>query len=199
MIGFIFALRKHDYDIHSTVFNLFKALKIKDFTPNHPETKPIIFHVNGDHIICRTNAQVAGIPVKEEHFDVTSGDFIEGTVTLPRDVPKLTMTKDQFDDFLKKNGRKPKYTESHKYTRLTDEQLPEYALNILVKAGLEIQEIKFSDGAYHLISGRGKSLKAVDVHFKAQIKDFPLFEQAWFNGIGRNKTYGFGMLRAIKL
>lgn len=199
MKGYIFALKKHDYDVHTTVFNLLKSLNIKHFTPSHHDPKPIVFHLNGQYIICRTNSKVDPIPVEGQELDVDGGDFIEGTVTLPRDIPKLIFNKEQVDEFILKHRRKPKYTESHKDVRLTDEQLPEYAEKILNKAGLEIHEIKFSDDGYRLISGRNKSIKAVDVHFKAKISDLSLFEQAWFNGIGRNKTYGFGMIRAVKV
>lgn len=199
MKGFIFALRKQNYDYHSTVFNLLKSLNIKDFTPNHTDSKPLLFHVNGQYIICRTSAEVAGIPLTEQVLEVDVGDLLEGTVTLPRDTPKITMDKQQFDEFVKNKGRKPKYAESHKYTRLTDDEIPKYATKLLEKAGLDIQELKFTDGGYHLISGRGKSIKSVDIHFTVKVHDLAQFEQAWFNGIGRNKTYGFGMIRAVKL
>lgn len=199
MKGYIFALKKHDYDLHTTVFNLMKAYKIKHFTPEHPETKPLVFHLNGEYIICRTTSKVDPIPVQVQELEVEKNEVIEGTVTLPRDIPKLVMNKAQFEEFIQKKGRKPKYSETHKYMRLTDEELPDYANKLLQKSGLDVLEMKFSDNGYRLISGRNKSLKAVDVHFKATIQDITQFEQAWFNGIGRNKTYGFGMIRAIKV
>lgn len=199
MKGYIFALKKHDYDLHSTVFNLLKANGIKNFTPEYHNTQPIVFHVDGQYIICRTTSAVEKIPVQVQELDITDNDVIKGIVTLPRDLPKLLMDKNQFDEFIEKNGRKPKYSESHKYVRLADEELPEYANKLLQKSGLIVDEMKFTDNGYRLISGRNKSLKAVDVHFKATVQDLTLFEKAWFGGIGRNKTYGFGMIRAVKI
>jgi CRISPR/Cas system endoribonuclease Cas6 (RAMP superfamily) len=34
-----------------------------------------------------------------------------------------------------------------------------------------------------------------DISFSATVGDLELFKTAWLNGIGRDKTYGFGMIR----
>lgn len=199
MKSYIFALRKQDYDLHSTVFSLFKALNIRDFTPNHPDKKTILFYANKQFIICRTNGQIDGIPLKEEFCDFKKNEMITGSITLPRDTPKSIMTKAQFDAYVEKHGRKPKYSQQVKYHRLLDEEIPEYATRLLNTAGLEIQQLKFNDGSDFAVSGRNKAIRSVDIHFDAKIVDIDAFKNAWFNGIGRNKTYGFGMLRVVKL
>ncbi len=38
-------------------------------------------------------------------------------------------------------------------------------------------------------------VQTIDISFSATVGDLELFKTAWLNGIGRDKTYGFGMIR----
>lgn len=200
MQAYLIFLPQQGNDLHGTLFNAFRHFGIKDFLPDNPDRKSIVFHTNGKHIIARANAPLKNnqIPFVEETLDVKEGDTIRGIVTLSRD-RQIMIPKEERLAFIKNNGRLPKTNENHKYIRMTDDDLNEYIPGLLAKAGLV--EIKFkatnSPLNYQLMSKRKKSFKTVDINFEAKVADLTIFEHAWLNGIGKTKTYGFGMIRAV--
>lgn len=197
MKSYIFALKRQNYDIHGTVFNLLKAYNIKDFTPNNPNKKPITFYDNGDYIVCRTNAMVSNIPMQVEEVNFNEGDELEMHVNLPRVYPKSILNKQQIDEFIKEKNRKPKHSEAFQYKILSDDEVVSYATDVLQRAGLEAKDLKVFDGRFYLVTGRNKALKSAEIRFRAKVIDVKALENAWFVGVGRNKTYGFGTLRVI--
>lgn len=200
MQAYLIVLPQQGNDLHGTLFNALRQAGIKDFLPENPDRKSIVFHTNGKHIIARTNGVLENspIPMISETLNVNEGDRIRGVVTLSRDRQTMIAPEDRAA-FLEKHGRLPKTSENHKYIRMTDDDLSEYIPSLFAKAGLVDVQFKPSNSplSYQQMAKRKKSFKTVDINFEAKIADLVAFEQAWFNGIGKTKTYGFGMIRAV--
>lgn len=198
----LFMLPQQNNDLHSTLFNTLRELGIKDFLPSNPDRKRIVFYSNGKFIVARFSSPVeqSQIPVIEETLDVKQGSQITAIVTLNRD-RQILIPKEEREAFIAAKGRLPKSSENHKYIRMTDEDLAEYAPALLGKAGLKIIELKIAPSPITkiLMKKHGLYYKPVDVSFKAEITDIEAFTKAWYEGVGRTKTYGFGMIRAVSI
>jgi hypothetical protein len=198
--SYLFAFERNSNDIHSQVFNTLKDSKIIDFTNKAIDKKPILLFATAQQIICRTNAHVVGISTKESRLEVELDDHLKGILTIPMDLPRMVMNMEQVAEYIKEHNKKPKYNQTHKYYRMNEEQAKEYALNQLNKAGLEVlEDLRLIDVGKRQVSGTKKVIKAMDVGFRAKITDLDKLKFAWFHGVCRNKTYGFGMIRAIKV
>ena len=200
MQAYLIVLPKQGNDLHGTLFNALRQVGIKDFLPENPDRKSIVFHANGKHIIARINGVLENspIPMISETLNVNKGDRIRGVVTLSRDRKVLIAPKDRAA-LIEELGRLLKTNENHKCIRMTDDDLNEYIPYLFAKAGLVDVQFKPSESAlnHHRLTKRNKSFKTVDINFEAKIADLGAFEQAWVKGIGQSKTYGFGMIRAV--
>lgn len=199
MKAYLISFPQQGNDLHMTLFKALEREGIRDFSPDNPRRKSIVFHTTGKYIIARTNGALdqASTPVSCETLDAINGSLISGIVTLSRD-RKAMVSKEERIAFIQKHGRLPKTNENHKNIRMTDDQVNEYIPTLFEKAGLSDIEIKISESplSYQAMSKRKKNFKTMDISFTAKIVDIEAFEYAWFNGIGQIKTYGFGMIRA---
>ena len=199
MKAYLISFPQQGNDLHMTLFKALEREGIRDFSPDNPRRKSIVFHTTGKYIIARTNGALdqASTPVSCETLDAINGSLISGIVTLSRD-RKAMVSKEGRIAFIQKHGRLPKTNENHKNIRMTDDQVNEYIPTLFEKAGLSDIEIKISESplSYQAMSKRKKNFKTMDISFTAKIVDIEAFEYAWFNGIGQIKTYGFGMIRA---
>lgn len=195
-------LPQQNSDLHSTLFNMLRQLGIKDFLPNNVDRKRIVFHSNGKFIVARLSEPLdqAVVPLIEENLDVQNSDHITAIVTLNRD-RQIMISPEERKLFQERFNRLPKSSESHKYIRMTDDDLIEYVPKLLEKAGLKVGELKITESPLPKITmkKRGFYYKPVDISFSAEIIDITAFSKAWYEGIGRTKTYGFGMIRAVKV
>ena len=199
MQSYLMFLPQQGNDLHMTLFKALERSGIKDFAPDNPQRKNIVFHTNGKHIIARTSSVLDGnpIPMSKETLDVVNGSEIQAIVTLSRD-RRIMTSKEEREAFIKKHKRLPKSNENHINIRMTDDDVNAYIPTLLEKAGLSDVVFKISDSplSYQDMSKRRKSFKTMDISFTAKVTDLEAFEQAWLNGIGQVKTYGFGMIRA---
>lgn len=202
MKAMMFMLPQQGSDLHSTLFNKLRELRINDFCPSNPERNRIVFYSNGQFIVARCSAPINStlLPLIDENLNVEKGSRIKAIVTLNRD-RQIMCSKDERVAFIEKHGRLPKSSENHKYIRMSDIQVAEYAPIILERAGLRIIDLKVSPSPITKISmtKRGLHYKPVDVSFEAEIMDLEAFSKAWYEGVGRTKTYGFGMIRAVQI
>ena len=200
MQAFLMVLPLQSNDLHMTLFKAFERLGINDFAPGNPNKKPIIFHTDGKYIIARTDKPLENgmVPMRSETLDASHGCIISGVVTLSRE-RKVMTPKEERLAFIEKHQRLPKTNENHVNIRMTDEQVNDYIPTLFERAGLAIEEFKISESplSYQVMSKRRKSLKTMDINFRAKVEDLEAFEDAWINGIGQVKTYGFGMIRAV--
>ena len=196
----LFVLPQRGNDLHMTLFKQLERDGVKEFLPDNENRKSLTFHTNGKYIIARTNTSLEqhGIPMSVETLDAENGSVITGRVTLSRD-RKIMTSQEERAEFVAKHNRLPKSGENHKNIRMTDEQVTEYIPELFKKAGLNADVFKISDSPlnYQAMSKRKKNFKTMDISFVATVTDIEAFEQAWFNGIGQVKTYGFGMIRAV--
>lgn len=201
MIGFHMAIPYIDSDVHGAVFRTLAAAKIRDFFPDNPNRKSIVFAPFNEYIIIRSSGDVPKASAKKVTLDVVSGDSITGSVTLSRDL-QIMRSKEERMAFEKKHGRRAKNAENHEYIKLEGERLDNYLTKLFTKAGLS--DFEYKEGVStrkHHLAKRGdtaKPLETMEISFTAKIVDLEAFEHAWLNGIGRYKTYGFGMLRVSK-
>lgn len=200
MQAYLMFLPQQSNDLHMTLFKAFERAGIQDFAPDNPQRKSIVFHTNGKYIIARTREVLDGspIPMAVETLDAVNGSEIRGIVTLSRE-RKIMTSKEERAAFIEKHNRQPKTNENHINIRMTDEDVNAYIPGLFEKAGLSDVVFKISSSplSYQAMSKRRKNLKTMDISFTAKITDLEAFEQAWFNGIGQVKTYGFGMIRGV--
>lgn len=201
MIGYHMAIPYVDSDVHGAVFRTMASANIRDFLPDNPNRKSIVFAPFNEYIIIRSSGDIPKALAKKVTLDVTCGDSITGSVTLSRNL-QVMRSKEERMAFEKQHGRKAKNAENHDYIRLEGERLDNYLSKLFTKAGLSDFEYKegVSTRKEHAIkrSNISKPLETMEISFTAKIVDLEAFENAWLNGIGRYKTYGFGMLRVSK-
>lgn len=196
--AFNFFIPKRDNDIHGTLFSTLTLAGSKDFLPNNQEGNKVQLATDGFNIICRSTLKPSGIiKVIEEKIEVEEGSIIQGVVTLSN-YKQCAFTKAEMESFIATHNRKPRSSESHPYRFLNDEEFTEYFISLFAKNGMELIR-HFSNpnpvGTFKMAKAK-KYFRANDVSFQAKITDLELFKNAWFNGIGRAKTYGFGLIRA---
>lgn len=195
--AYSFALRTQGNDLHGTLFSTLELAGIKDFTPQSPNPKKIIFHCENFYIFCRTEHKPnAMISVKEETLNVEVGSLIDVDVTLSN-YRQCGLTKQEAQEYLEKHGKQATGTASRRYRLLNEEQFEEMYMRLFKQSGMKVHESSFKrhPACNFRMSKGDKFFNALEVNVKATIEDLELFRAAWYNGIGRTKTYGFGKLR----
>lgn len=193
-----FFMPKRDNDIHGTLFTTLTMAGSKDFLPNNPEGNKVQLATDGFNIICRSKLKPSGkFKSIEETIEFDEGSVIRGIVTLSN-YKSCAFTKADLESFIAQHNRKPKYSETHPYRFLNDEEFTEYYVKLFEKNGMHItRHFSAPNPAGSLKMEKAKKyLRANDITFEAKILDVELFKNAWLNGIGRSKTYGFGLIRA---
>lgn len=196
----LFFIPQQGNDLHMTLFKKLEREGIQYFLPDNPNRKSLVFHTNGKYIVARTNTplDLLSFPATTETLNAVNGSKVTGSITLSRD-RKIMTSPEERAEFFNKHKRLPKSGENHRNIRMTDEQVLEYIPQLFAKAGLEIEDFNISNSPlnYQAMSKRKKNIKTMDISFTATVTDVLAFEEAWINGIGQLKTYGFGMIRAV--
>lgn len=192
-----FFIPKRNNDLHGTLFSTLTLAGVKDFVPENPNRSKVQLATDGFNIICRASTQPNHpIASREEVLEVNAGDTVRGIVTLSS-YKQCAFTKEETEEFKRKHNRMPTSTESHPYKMLNDDEFRDLYTKLLANAGLEITRHVVNPnpvGAFKMAKAK-KFFKALDVAFEAKVTDLEKLEFVWFNGIGRVKTYGFGMIR----
>lgn len=196
MKAFNFAVLQRGNDVHNTLFDTLKILKNHDFDLKNKNCSKITFCTLSDKIFVRSPIKPKGIPSREENLNVSLGTSIKGVVTLSQ-LKQCYFSKEEIMDFTVKHQREPTKTEAYPYILLEGDRLNRYIEDALCNAGLNLKKYTHVENGYRYYAKARKSFKAIDVMFEATISDLEKFEDAWFKGIGRNKTIGFGMLRVV--
>lgn len=197
MKAYSFAFPQRGPDLHKALFNQLKEKNNHDFDQKNENRAKLIFHGIENRIMARSAIKPQGLISKEEILNVEQGSKIKGYVTLSR-MKQSYLSKSEIDSFTQEKGREPSKKELYPYINLEGDRLEEYLSNLFIKAGLQMDHfIDLDNGQIHF-SKTKTTFKAMDIVFEATITDLSEFEHAWFNGIGRYKTMGFGMLRVVK-
>ncbi|MBF4453925.1 hypothetical protein IRT38_00655 (plasmid) [Acinetobacter sp. SK-43] len=196
MKAFNFAFKQAGPDLHTTLFNNLKRLNNHDFDLKNENRAKLVFHSINERIMVRSAIKPSGITSIEETLDVEQGNRIKGTVTLSQ-IKQCYLSKDEIANFIKEKGREPNNKEIYPYLLMTGERLDQYIVTLFAKSGMNLEKFIHIENGSRYFKKTDTSFKAIDVVFEAKITDIQLFEKAWYNGIGRYKTMGFGMLRVI--
>ncbi|EOZ8645473.1 hypothetical protein ACQWTT_001224 [Acinetobacter baumannii] len=196
MKAYNFAFKQVGQDLHSTLFNNLKRLQNHDFDLKNENRAKLIFHSVNERIMVRSPIKPSGIDSIEENLNVEKGSKIKGVVTLSQ-IKQCYLSKEEIANFIKEKGREPKGKEIYPYILMTGERLDQYIINLFEKAGMLLDKFIHIENGSRYFRKTDTSFKAIDVIFEASITDLDAFEKAWYTGIGRYKTMGFGMLRVV--
>jgi len=90
--------------------------------------------------------------------------------------------------------------------RLSEDELAPFALNELLRAGLDVDQSSidatFTQNESFQINKRDHGnwyVATADIRAKAVVSDLNAFKNAFIHGIGRKKTYGLGLINAKKM
>lgn len=176
-------------DIHNYVFRqMIKKNKVNTFL----STK-VIFFTNGTHICLRTTATDEHIPMSTETFNLSLGQKITGKVMIPLN-RECGFSSQEIEEYKEIHGEAPKGNKGKKRKNLTVEEATQFTLTALEKKGLSQVSFTKSEPGPELQILKFK-VDTVDLEFTAVVEDLIEFEQGWLHGVGRDKTFGFGMIR----
>lgn len=176
-------------DIYKYVFQkMLKKNKVDTFY-----SSKIIYFTNGHHICIRTLASDELIPMATESHDLTLGKTISGYVMVPLN-RECSFTANEIEEYIAEYGAPPKGNAGKKRKNLTADEAIAFVKTALLNKGLSDLEI-----TSHTVGPELNIMKftvdTVDIAFTAKVTDLSAFQIAWLHGIGRDKAYGFGMIR----
>lgn len=165
---------------------LFTALKRdgQDWSESS-HVRKVQFTVTHGHIVARMNQQPSSIPCKPVSLAVNSGDTFQIQVRIAGQMPSRTF----------QGGRKEKARD------YTPEEMDTHVRKMLERLG-EVSDFSLIPGDSTPIHKGTRILTTVtawELSAKIVIADESAFAAAWSQGLGRFKTYGFGMIREKKL
>lgn len=146
-----------------------------------------------DYIFARLNCKPNTLHYKESSFELKPLDQVEIVVNFPAVYERRrSFKKNELGEY----GVLPR-----KY--LSDIEKLEYATRMLSTTGIEFDKVEFTENENRTIYFRKNrqtlTLLSYEVRVIATVTDPQLLLTAYQNGIGRRKTWGFGMLRIEKL
>lgn len=146
-----------------------------------------------DYIFARLNCKPNTLHYKESNFELKPLDQVEIVVNFPAVYERRRS--------FKKNELGEYEVLPRKY--LSDIEKLEYATRMLSTTGIEFDKVEFTENENRTIYFRKNrqtlTLLSYEVRVTATVTDPQLLLTAYQNGIGRRKTWGFGMLRIEKL
>ncbi len=146
-----------------------------------------------DYIFARLNCKPNTLHYKESNFELKHLDQVEIVVNFPAVYERRRS--------FKKNEAGEYEVLPRKY--LSDIEKLEYATRMLSTTGIEFDKVEFTENENRTIYFRKNrqtlTLLSYEVRVTATVTDPQLLLTAYQNGIGRRKTWGFGMLRIEKL
>ncbi|WP_436659651.1 hypothetical protein [Acinetobacter sp. P1(2025)] len=199
LVANLFAIRKTSSDLHTKVFDTLRNAGIAEFSKEGGQK--IIFASKEERIVARVACELPSVKTIREELDVAKGSRIKFLLTLPTEVVRA-YPSERNREFMRLNNRMPSYRESHTtvFYEADSPEYKEYVLGLLGRNGLT--DISIDSLLYHApvyVSKKNRVVHCCDVVATATISDFEVFSTAWFNGVGRLKTYGFGMIRAVAI
>lgn len=176
-------------DIYKYVF--FKMLK-KNKVDTFYSSK-IIYFTNGQHICVRTLASDEFIPMAIESHDLTLGQAISGRVMVPLN-RECSFNAQEIEEYIAEHGAPPKGNSGKKRKNLTVDEAIGFIQTALLNKGLsDLNIINHDIGPK--INIMKFTVDTIDIVFTAKVTDLEVFQTAWLQGVGRDKAYGFGMIR----
>lgn len=176
--------------------DLFKYIFRKMFRRNKVETfssAKVIFYTDGKHIYLRTCVSDSKIPMAQENIELEHGQKITGKIMVPLN-RECSFNRQEIEEYIAEHGAPPKGNSGKKRKNLTAIEASDFIQNALSCKGLvNVSVFEKHDGPQLRILNI--PVKTIDLSFSANVEDLELFKTAWLNGIGRDKTYGFGMIR----
>lgn len=146
-----------------------------------------------DYIFARLNCKPNTLHYKESSFELKPLDQVEIVINFPAVYERRRS--------FKKNELGEYEVLPRKY--LSDIEKLEYATRMLSTTGIEFDKVEFTENENRTIYFRKNrqtlTLLSYEVRVTATVTDPQLLLTAYQNGIGRRKTWGFGMLRIEKL
>lgn len=146
-----------------------------------------------DYIFARLNCKPNTLHYKESTFELKPLDQIEIVVNFPAVYERRRSTKPNESGVYEMLPRK----------YLSDIEKLEYATRMLSPIGIEFDQVQFTENENRNIYFRKNkqtlTLLSYEVRVTATVTDPKLLLTAFQNGVGRRKTWGFGMLRIEKL
>lgn len=146
-----------------------------------------------DYIFARLSSKPNTLHYKEATFTLKNLDQVQIVVNFPA----VYERRRSFE----KNENGEHYILPRKY--LSDIEKLEHATRMLSNIGVEINNIEFTDNENRTVYFRKNkqtlTLLSYEVRIVATVIEPQLLLTAFQNGVGRRKTWGFGMLRIEKL
>lgn len=179
----------HITDLHSYVFvQLFSKNNVKCF-----HKKKVLYFTNGDYIFIRTTVVDELITMAVETAKISMDKKIIAKVIVPLN-RSIAFNAEENMEFQRTHNRLPQGNEGKRRMNLTVDEAKMFTTKALEKAGVKnIEYLSCSPAPLLKISSI--DVQTVDLEFSCDLVDPILFNQHWLNGIGRDKVYGFGMIR----
>lgn len=173
--SWLIAIPQQGNTAHMQLFTKLKADK-QDWSSREGNRLVQFVVINGI-IIARVNQMPIEIPSVEYKIEVKNKQKVKLVIRWMRN----------------NNKRKPPYT----VTPQSDEKIMQSVSESLQQNGVNVESIDVVDVTPEIMFAKNKYIKlpAVDVGVIGEIQDVNKFAQAWYRGLGRYKTYGFGMIR----
>lgn len=184
VISYNFVLPRHPkMDDHS---HLFRVLKSNGIHKQSTDDFRIQFVTKQGYIFCRSPLELPNIPSKVQAHQFEPNQTIQLAVVMSN--------KQRHYRF--ENG----LTKEFSRTLVSPIEISEYFTKFFKKHGLEISALESKNAPSQFVNPLKKpsfTISCLDLVFTAKIVDLNLFLKAWTVGVGRQKTYGLGMLRVI--
>lgn len=146
-----------------------------------------------DYIFARLNSRPNTLHYKESKFTLKPDDQVQIVVNFPAVYERRQS--------IKKNELGEYEVLPRKY--LSDIEKMEYAHRMLSTAGIEFEKIEFTENENRTVNFRKNktvlTLLSFEVRVNAKVLNPEVLLEAFQSGLGRRKTWGFGMLRIEKL
>lgn len=186
--GYLFALPKRGNDLHSQVFKALKTAHVSQFTKEKLQLCAV-----DDLIICRSNNPVENgkIATVVESYTFSEGDKVPFTISL---TPKVEVAlRDETGRFY--HPKRSKYVSMDPES----EDFKEYLTTLFEKHGMSrITSLLIQEEPLVYVNKAHRCFPCAKIVGETRITNEEKFANAFQRGIGRQKTYGFGMLRVIR-
>lgn len=167
--------------------HLFEALKKQQISIKSTDTERLQFIAFGQVILVESPVEMVGVPNIKVETEINQGDVVKMSVILSR--VQCVYHKNLDTGFVYPS----------KVLLSTQDERIKFFTEMLVKNGFEVSEIDSHKDQDRFIVKDGKeiAIPCSNVVFTAKVADLDKVVKAINCGIGREKTYGLGMLRFI--
>ena len=129
----------------------------------------------------------------KETYELALNQVITGKVMVALN-RECSFTRQEIEEYIAINGSQPKGNSGKKRKNLTAEEAITFTKSALSKKGLtNVNILSYRSGPR--LNIMKIDVETMDIEFSGTVHDLREFESAWLYGIGRDKTYGFGMIR----